>query len=152
PADHANVETAALSADPLVNARQLATTGRRSEALAQLSERLQSHPTDSDARIFYGIVLSWDGKYDEARAQLKQVLASSPQNSDALGALINVELWSGHPEEAEAAIQRALPADPINVRLLLTRVRTLKALNRTSDALWLVKDVLMLEPANEEAR
>ena len=97
-----------VSGDPVADARKLATTGHRAEALQRLSAYLEFHATDTDARNLYGVVMSWEGRYDEARAQLQAVLERSPNNTDTLQALINLEMWSGREQAAEALARRAL--------------------------------------------
>lgn len=77
-----------------MRARTLATAGQRAEALQILEARLASAPDDRDARLWYGIVLSWDRQFDRARTELQRVLAVDPNNSDAREALANVERWS----------------------------------------------------------
>jgi tetratricopeptide (TPR) repeat protein len=151
-----------LTGDALVDAHTLATTGHRADALETLATYLKAHPTDSDARIYYGIVLSWEDRYDDARRELNTVLAKSPMNSDALGALINLEMWADRPAEAEALTRRALAqrvyaksrpraANVQNVSFLVSRARALNALNRTVDAREVVKEALAIEPGNEAA-
>jgi YaiO family outer membrane protein len=141
----------AAAADPLGQARTLATTGHRGEALQLLSTYLEAHPTDSDARNFYGSVLSWEGRYDEARAQLETVLSSNPTNGDALRALINVNTWDGRPEEAERLARVGLSADGKSVSFLLSQARALNAMQRGDDAARVVRQVLALDPSNEQA-
>ena len=45
--------------DVLVKARAEATSGHRDEALIRLEARLAETPRDVDARLLYGLVLSW---------------------------------------------------------------------------------------------
>lgn len=139
--------------DPVGQARKLAYSGKehRAQALTMLKARLTEDPNDSDARVLYGIVLSWEGRYDESREELKQVLAASPDNGDALPALINVELWSGHPENAEILSRDALSRHPDQVNLLLAEAKALYRLNRNRDAITVLNRVLVLDHENQEA-
>ena len=91
----------AAAEESVSHIRDLATSGHRPEALQLMKARLAADPDDSDIRVLFGTVLSWEGEYDEARRQLLMVLALNPGHNDALPALINAELWSGHPETAE---------------------------------------------------
>src|SRR4051794_28479945 len=59
--------------DPVRAARELATSGHRAEALLLLDQRLAEKPSDSDARVLRGVILSWESRYDEARGDLQQV-------------------------------------------------------------------------------
>ena len=51
---------------------------RPPDALHILEERLAAAPRDVDARLLYGLVLSWEGRYDDARPVLQQVLSQAP--------------------------------------------------------------------------
>jgi YaiO family outer membrane protein len=140
--------------DPVAQARQLAYSGKqhRPEALTLLKQHLEQEPDDSEARVLYGTVLSWEGRYDDSREQLKQVLAKKPDHGDALPALINVELWSGHPENAEVLARNALARRPDQANLLLAQARALYRLNRNREALAVLDHVLSLDHANQDAR
>ncbi len=81
--------------DILTKARAAATSGRRAEALSMLETHLAEAPRDVDARLLYGLVLSWEGRYDEARPVLQQVLTQAPGYTDARVALMNVEYLVG---------------------------------------------------------
>jgi YaiO family outer membrane protein len=140
------------SEEPVAHARQLAFSGKehRGEALTILKGHLSEDPTDSEARVLYGIVLSWEGRYDESRAELKQVLAARPDHGDALPALINVEFWSGHPENAEFLAHDALTRKPDNIGLLLAEAKALRRLNRDREAAKVLDHVLSLDKGNED--
>ena len=58
-------------------ATQRSARRRRSRCCARTSRQ---HPTDSDARVLLGIVLSWEGDYPAAREELEQVLAESARS------------------------------------------------------------------------
>ena len=140
--------------DPVSQARQLAFSGKehRGQALTMLQGYLSEDPTDSEARVLYGIVLSWEGRYDESRQELKQVLAAKPDHGDALAALINVELWSGHPENAELVARDGLTRNPNNVSLLLADAKALYRLRRYREAIEVLNHLLLLDKENEEGR
>ena len=139
------------SGDPVADARKLALTGHRAEALQRLSVYLDSHATDTDARNLYGVVMSWEGRYDEARAQLQAVLERNPNNTDTLQALINLEMWSGREEAAEALARRALTDNGTTVPMLLSQARALNAMSRVAEAHGVVERALSIEPGNEDA-
>ena len=140
--------------DPVSQARQLAYSGKehRSEALSMLQGHLSQDPADSEARVLYGIVLSWEGRYNESREALKQVLAAKPDHGDAVAALINVELWSGHPGDAEVVARGALTRNPDNPALLLADARSLYRLRRYHEAEGVLDHLLLIAPENDEAR
>jgi len=135
----------------VAGARDLATGGKRGEALRLLDTRLAEVPGDADARTLRGIVFSWEGRYDEARKDLEEVLTGHRDYGDALRALINVELWSGHPERAEEVARDALRRNPNETGLLLGRAKALRAMGRPADALAAVRRVVEVDPHNQEA-
>jgi YaiO family outer membrane protein len=120
--------------------------------MAMLTRRLEERPSDSDARVLLGVVLSWEGRYDEARKHLKQVVAERPGHGDAVPALINVELWSGRADEAERLAAEALRPDPLNSGLLLARARALRDLGRKREAEAVLERLLDEEPRHGQAR
>jgi YaiO family outer membrane protein len=79
-----------------------------------LETHLARKPEDVDARLLYGLVLSWERRYDDARPVLQEVLAQAPEYTDARVALMNVEYWSGHSAAAQQQAERVLAHDPGN--------------------------------------
>jgi hypothetical protein len=138
--------------DVLALARQLASGNRRSESLALLEKRLEQTPGDVDARLLYGLVLSWERRFDDARRQLTAVLAAAPGYADARYALGNVELWSGHPDRAESLAREGPGRDPNDNRLLLLRARALRDQRRDAEAVAEARQVLAREPANQDTK
>ena len=115
--------TASAQDDVISLARQASSEGRRAEGLALLESHLADSPRDIDARLTYGLLLSWDGKYDQARTELRSVLAAAPDYADARIALMNVEWWSGQRAEALALSTQILARDPGNPQAKLVRQR-----------------------------
>jgi YaiO family outer membrane protein len=144
--------SAARAEDVLAQARSLATSGHRPEALKLLGDRLNESPEDPDARLLCGLILSWDGRYDEARTQLQYVVARHPDYMDAIQALINVEMWSDHPDRAEALASRALERKQSSAAMLVAQARALRAQNREREAMVAVKRALALDPTDQQAR
>ncbi len=142
---------APTASDAVSDARELAFSGRREDALHLLEAHLEVVPDDTEARTLYGTVLSWEGQYEEARAQLQSVLDRNPTHGDALPALANVELWSDHPERAESLTARGLTAHPASSSLYITRARALWNMSREKDALEAVDRALVIDAGNETA-
>lgn len=105
---------AAQVPDVVASARDAATAGRRPEALATLESHLAETPRDVDARLVYGLILSWEGRYEDARRELRRVLAQAPAYTDARVALMNVAWWSGDTSEARDTADTILSQDPGN--------------------------------------
>ncbi|MDE3167655.1 MAG: YaiO family outer membrane beta-barrel protein [Acidobacteriota bacterium] len=135
----------------LEDARALAARGQRAAALRLLEDRLQTDPADADARVLYGLMLSWDSRYDDARREFEAVLAKHPDYTDAITGLINVELWSKHPERAEQIASRVLDRKGSDTRLLYAKARALRAQNRDREALEAINQLLVADPTNQDA-
>ena len=109
--------------DVIARARAEAAAGRRTEGMALLKSHLDATPRDVDARLVYGLILSWDGKYDEARVALNEVLVQAPDYLDARVALMNVEWWSGRTDQARELVRAILAKDPGNPQARLVKQR-----------------------------
>lgn len=88
-----------------------------------LETQLAASPRDADARLVYGLILSWAGRYDEARQALQDVLAQAPGYLDARIALMNVEWWSGRLTEAREQVRAVLTRDAGNTQARLVKQR-----------------------------
>lgn len=102
--------------DVIARARAAASGGDRAAGLALLETHLAASPRDADARLVYGLILSWDGRYDDARRALQDVLVQAPDYVDARVALMNVEWWSGRLAEARAQVRAVLTRDAGNAQ------------------------------------
>jgi YaiO family outer membrane protein len=147
----ATLTTAMRAADVLPEARALATSGHRPEALRLLETRLGAEPDDGDARVLYALILSWEGRYDEARDQFQIVLSRHPDYTDAQQGLINVELWSGHPDRAEQIAAEGLTRKRRNTALMFAQARALRAQNRDREALAVLRTLLAIDPLDRQA-
>jgi YaiO family outer membrane protein len=110
----------AAAQDVLSEARNAPT---RTEGLAVLEKHLSESPRDVDARLLYGLMLSWEGRYDDARRELRRVLEQTPTYTDARVALMNVEWWSNHLPAAREQVDFILSRDPGNTQARLMRQR-----------------------------
>ncbi len=115
--------SASAQDDLIARARAANSSGQRPQALAMLQGHLSSTPRDVDARLVYGLMLSWDGRYDEARSEFQRVLTQTPEYKDAQVALMNVEWWSGRTAEAAYLATQILTTDPGNPQARLMRER-----------------------------
>ena len=115
--------SAAAQDDVIARARAAAAAGDRPAGLALLEAHLSSAPRDVDARLVYGLILSWEGRYDEARKALQDVLAQAPEYMDARVALMNVEWWSGRLTETRELVRAVLSRDAGNTQARLVQQR-----------------------------
>ena len=140
------------SEDAIRLARSKVAEGRRADALPILESRLATSPSDLDARLLYGLILSWEGSYDEARRELTEVVGRSPGYADARVALANVEWWAGEPDRLDAVAAEGLRQEPGAARWQIYHARALAAQGRTREARDVVAGVLSREPGHVEAR
>jgi YaiO family outer membrane protein len=149
----AGVAAQTLSSEDAIRlARSKVAEGRRADALPILESRLAASPTDLDARLLYGLILSWEGRYDDARRELTDVVGRSPGYADARVALANVEWWSGEPDRLDQVASEGLRQEPGAARWQIYRARALAAQGRGREARDIVAGVLAREPGNVEAR
>jgi len=131
--------------DVLAGAREAATSGRRAEALTMLEMHLAQAPRDVDARLLYGLVLSWEGRYDEARPALAQVLEQAPDYMDARVALMNIEYWAGRSQAAREQADQILANDPGN-----TQARAVRERLAAADRPWWAGTSYTLDSFNDD--
>jgi YaiO family outer membrane protein len=136
----------------LREAREAVHAGHPAEALRLLEAQLAARPRDVDARLLYGLVLSWSGLYDDARRELEQVLTQAPGYADARVALANVEWWSGQYERLQRVAGDGKRRQPEDTRWLVYEARALEGLGRPGDARRSVSLALAREPGNVQAR
>ena len=103
--------------------KQARSASSRSESIRILERHLASRPEDVDARLLYGLMLSWESRYDEARREIERVLAAAPDYLDARVALMNVEWWSGRRDAARALSDAVLLRQPGHAQARLVRLR-----------------------------
>lgn len=133
-------------------AREAFSSGHPAQAMRLLETQLKERPRDVDARLLYGLVLSWSGLYDDARRELEQVLAQAPGYTDARVALANVEWWSGQYERLRQVASDGKRRQPEDTRWLVYEARALDGLGRPGEARRSVNQVLAREPGNVQAR
>ena len=144
-------QAAPQTTDVLAEARRLATSGQRPQAIALLQRRLEARPDDTDARTLLGIIRSWEGQYAEARTQLRIVLDASPGYYDAVAALSNIELWDGNAEMALSLADSVLRRNPKDTGLMVTKARAEISLGRVREARDTLDRLLAIEPGNQQA-
>jgi YaiO family outer membrane protein len=136
----------------LREARTAVADGHPATALRVLETQLQASPRDVDARLLYGLVLSWSGLYDDARRELERVLAQAPTYTDARIALANVEWWSGQYDRLYAVEGDGKRRQPEDARWLVYEARALDGLGRPAEARQTVSRVLQRDPGHVQAR
>ena len=143
---------AALSFDPArvyQDARALAVSGKRKQAITRCQKALKQCPDCHDLRVLLGQVLSWEKHYPEAKRQLAQVLAAKPAYHEARTALINVAMWSRANQEALALIQEGLKIAPRHAEYWYQRAVIFDSLGKSRPALIAMLKALALSPEDK---
>lgn len=87
-------------------ARELATNGRREEAIALYTAMLAQSPTNTDVLLARGRTFAWMERWPEAEADLVAATTAKPDYADAWSGLGDMYLWSDRPQQAAAAYAR----------------------------------------------
>ncbi len=121
-------------------------------ALSLVDRRLQQDASDLEARGWRARLLAWQGHWSSAETEYRRVLDQAPSDTEVLCGLADVLLWQGKLKEALQVIDHARAVDPSQTEILLRRARILRALRRTSEANRQYRELLRLDPKNQEAR
>jgi YaiO family outer membrane protein len=133
-------------------AQSLIRSGHRDLALKLLEDHLAIEPSDSEARVLRGTILSWDGRYEESRYELELVLSQTAGYADAITPLLNVYMWSHHPERAELLARRKLERDPRNGALIVALAKSLEAMHQINEAALVIRRLTPADLANTQTR
>lgn len=118
----------------MLQIRELATGGRRAEAIERYTALLAGHPGNGDLLLARGRTYAWDGQYAAAEADLDAVVRSSPTYADAWSALGDVYRWSDRPQQAADAYARWVELAPQDPQARIARGRALRDAGQTAAA------------------
>ena len=90
----------------------MAAKGQRQAAIEVLHKTIANNPSDADARLLLGSLLSDGGNAPEAIAQLSESVRLRPQSVDAQNALGEAYLAAGNAQQARAPFERAVKLNP----------------------------------------
>jgi tetratricopeptide (TPR) repeat protein len=125
---------------------------RLDAALALVDQQLRNNASDLEARGWRARLLAWQGHWALAQAEYRRVLDQAPTDTEILCGLADVLLWQGKLQDALRVIDHARAIGPGQAEILLRRARILRALRSTPDAKNQYRELLRLDPANQEAR
>lgn len=132
-------------------AKNAITAGHLPEAQQITEDRLRASPSDLDALALHARLLAWAGRWADAEREYRTVLQAAPRDSDVLTGLADVLLWQDRAPEALPLLDAALQPGP-NADALLRRARILASLQRGPEAARDYRALLLLDPANHEAK
>ncbi|HZN54357.1 MAG TPA: tetratricopeptide repeat protein [Candidatus Polarisedimenticolaceae bacterium] len=102
----------ALGAPDPQAAQEAFEAGDTERALALFDEILAANPSDVNALLRSGMLLSWSRRFDDALARYDRALAVEPANAKVLLERGKVFLWSRRYDEAIESFDKVLRIDP----------------------------------------
>ena len=108
-------------------ARDLATSGKRAEAIRAYSVLLDRSPENADVLVGRGRVHAWDGRWTQAETDLRAAVSVAPTYADGWSALGDMYLWSDRPVQAAEAYGRWAALRPGDPAPRIARGRALRA-------------------------
>lgn len=133
------------------HAQELANSGKHAEARTLCLQILKNQPDYLDADVLMGRTFGWDHQYDSARIVLKSVLNQKKNYMDGINALIDIENWDMKKDSALYYCNYGLSFFPNDETLLLKKAKILVTMDKTEDALTILRQLLIINPSNEGA-
>ena len=139
------IVTEALTENPLdarlmvAKGDVLRAQGKQLEAVASFQEALARNPGLPAALLGLARIDLSQGKNEEARRQLQAALSTEPDNPAANGELGSLDMEENNWTGANSHLSKAWSADQSNPNVAVRLARTLEHLNRTTDALRLLR-------------
>ena len=130
---------------------ELATQGRRGEAIPEFREAIRLQPEHSRAHFNLGVALGLDKKHREALACFREAIRSEPAFADAHYGLGNTLIELDRIEEAVTAYQDAIRLKPDSVDALNNLGMALTRVGRGGEAEVFLRQAVRLRPDVPEA-
>jgi tetratricopeptide (TPR) repeat protein len=107
----------------LVEAGELAATGRWADARAVYLWMLARRDEDAEALFGLARVDAWGGCWAIAESEYRQVLRAHPTDADVRAGYVDLLIWRGRLDEAERLVTQGLALDPQAPALLARAAR-----------------------------
>lgn len=134
------------------NARNLAFSGKRAEALSICKRILKKSPGYTEVQVFMGRVLVWSDRYDTARIVLKDAIKKDPKSTDAYEAITDLEYWDNKPKAAIYYSSKGLQQNPNNENLQIKKAKAVADTGNYAAAINLLNNVIKINKKNSQAR
>jgi tetratricopeptide (TPR) repeat protein len=128
----------------------LALRDREEEAISILEERLESHSTDTNLLLAYGITLEKQENFDDAEDAFREVVSRDPGNPGALRGLSAIAKRKGDLLEAATLAARAFSEAPDNAIFAKTAADMLEAIDQPKTAFEILDLAALYNPEDEE--
>ena len=124
----------------------LRKAGRRDEAMSALQQAVEGAKDDPHAHFEVAEALRAQGAYPDAIAYYRQGLTLDPKNRHGRLALAETLLLAGEYPEVVSIVDPLLKEDPNDLAAWKARGDAWRALGRTSEVLYSLQAILLLEP------
>ena len=132
--------------------RLLAWQDRYPSALTQFDSVLARSPSHPGARMAKAQVLAWSGRYGESESLLGKLAREFPETAAYREELGKVYLWDGQASKALTEYRQAYRMDRHSVEILRGLARASMQLRLTTDARRWYRQLLALDPSDQEAK
>jgi tetratricopeptide (TPR) repeat protein len=132
-------------------AESLLGGGKIAEAIAEAKAAIEAGDDRASVHSLLGEAQTQAGKYEEALASLNQALRREPKNAIALRYRAEVHLARNDLKAAIADLRASVEIEPI-IPIRLRLAGALAAAKQYDEAISLYREILQVEPANNEAR
>jgi hypothetical protein len=129
------IENSVSFDDRYENARFLANSGKRIEAIEAYSKLLEESPGNTDVLLGRGLVYSREGMWDDSEKDFLSAIDRSPGYIDVWIALGNMYSWSDQQEKAINVYSHLIELQPNNVDYYAFRGKTYKKNGKFGPAL-----------------
>jgi len=126
--------------------------GEAADAVSYAEAALRLRPDLPDAYQALGAVMGGLGRYSEAEKLLRRALEINPLDPMARVNMGNIHIIRGNFGAAEVEFRKAIDADPRSPDPRVALAMLFDRMNRSSEALHVLKEVLAMEPHNPPAR
>lgn len=132
-------------------ARQMAFSGRRTEAKALCRRILRKSPNYTDVRTFLGRIYTWSHQYDSAKIEFNKVLSAKPGDEDTRCAITDLEYWSGNSRKAIEEADTGLKYNPGSRDLLFKKAKAVADTGNNMAAYIIIDTLLAHHPKDAQA-
>ena len=133
-------------------ARDLAFSGKRTEARALCGKIIAQSPNYVDAQILAARTFMWDGKYDSARTELNNGLKTHPQYYDAIDASVDCEYYADKNAASLKMCETGLSFNPNDENFMIKKAKNLRAMKQADSAKSVLNQLLTKNPNSDPAK
>lgn len=132
-------------------AKELAANGEYDRAIKLMEDLRVLFPQNDDFSIYLARVYSWKKDYTKAIDILTPLTKAENTSEEAVEVMITIQLWAGNFEEVIQYSNLAF-TEYRNRQFQIQKAVALEGLNRDMEAKKILKETILYDPENTEAR